>query len=95
MQAQHSRRYCREASGRTRTEIVRRNLAADQFDLLWPCFGLRNRPQHKLVESLCNIFAQSLKNVVGRSINSPRKIRLRSLAHRREHRAHLLERLLS
>src|SRR5271156_7256502 len=75
--------------------VVRRNFAADQFDLLRPRIGFRDWPQYKLVETLRNILAEARDHVVGRAVNGPLEVGLRATAHRGEHRAHLLERALA
>src|SRR5271156_5066993 len=71
--------------------VVRRNFAADQFDLLRPRIGFRDWPEYKLVEPLRNIFAEARDHVVGRAVNSALKIGSRAAAHRSQHRAHFFE----
>src|SRR5271154_5831509 len=78
------------ASGR-RLVVVRGNFAADQFDLLRPRIGFRDWPQYKLVEALRNILAEARDHVVGGAVESAFEVSRGAAAHRRQHRAHLLE----
>src|SRR5271154_5354410 len=71
--------------------VVRGNFAADQFDLLRPRIGFRDWPQYKLVEALRNILAEARDHVVGGAVDSAFEVSLGAAAHRRQHRAHLLE----
>src|ERR1700730_1648901 len=65
--------------------VMRRNFAADQFDLLRPRIGFRDWPQYKLVETLRNIFAEARDDVVGRAVNRALEVSLGAAAHRRQH----------
>src|ERR1700733_709356 len=71
--------------------VVRRDFAADQFDLLRPRIGFRNWPQYKLVETLRNVFTEARDHVVGRTVHRAFEVGLSAAAHRRQHRAHFLE----
>src|SRR5271156_5873292 len=75
--------------------VVRRNFAADQFDLLRPRIGVREWPQYKLVETLRNTPAQARDHVARRAVNGAFEVGFRAAAHRRQHRTHFLERALA
>src|ERR1700689_1697812 len=77
------------------SRVMRGNFAADQFDLLRPRIGFRDRPQYKLVEPLRNVLAEPRDHVVRRAVNRALEVGLRAAAHRGEHRAHFLERPLA
>src|SRR5208337_1789846 len=70
--------------------VVRGNFAADQFDLLRPRIGFRDRPEYKLVKTLRNILAKSRDNVFGGAVNGSFQVGFRAAAHRGQHRAHFL-----
>src|SRR5271167_4445873 len=75
--------------------VVRGNFAADEFDLLRPGIGFRDRPEYKLVETIRNIFAKSRDDVFGGAINGSFQVGFRAPARRSQHRAHFLERALA
>src|SRR5262249_9965704 len=75
--------------------VVRSDFAADQLKLLCPRIGRSDRPQHELVQTQRDVFAELPDDVLGRTKHAAVEELIRAATERREHRAHLIQRFLS